>query len=891
MPQDSNLSPTLVSIIIPVYNTGEYLNQCLQSCLDQTYQNIEIIAIDDCSTDEYTREILRKFEAKDPRVKVIWLPENHGQGYCRNIGTDTCKGKYFTFIDSDDYFKPEFIEKMYKGLEEFHTDFAICDTYNYVENPAEFKMKQFTLNDSETRFNFNAPDRTVIENTDLSSVGFLITFPASCYSKVFNTARYRECGIRFDIGPYAKHCEDEDWATLSILNLKNFLVLKFVGLMRRMHPGSVSMPSASHYRCAIDATWRRYSLIQKYPFADFYNDSIVYNFLEAASRLNSLLETYPERLHSIDTFHEYLAKFGSVFNTNPYYYSYKVSKGWHTVLGLLDSKPLPLVYFSLSPLHNSFNAETYYTKQLLENLAAQGIFTSSFNALKIDNYVPIQIFQTVEKELIARVKQDIENEQKAAIKAYKAGLPVTPDMTPTKPYAPNSALLEFKNNGVSYLIAKTTPCDRPELYTHLDIEIIRQGIVKTVKSYFKNKDTGIVMFSGGDFVTQTMCAILKQKGYKVVYLVSCSADLNFDLKKDSETLMNQAEKLVKQSLENVLNGVDTDDIAEPQATNTADTYDKDTSHGASADKSDGDKTDGDKHDNDKSDVAQTTSSENKEISPKPQVSRGKQEPVFNTNSKYIFDPHDFDAVFGLNPYYAERFSELYSVKTEYLGCALNPWVEMLHHENSHSQIICHKPTIQNGLAVMIKIVQRFRALHPSMKFTFFLNQDNSFQNDLAKLHDTQGNSISSYKKSLSNILLVSDQAIDPLSLAGLGAVVLKPMIAEEESLSGLFEAVYNDVPILGSNSEKLRLALGDSVVLVDLPASTLKDPTCIPSDEEIEPWVKALEKLVEQPWQAKVTFDERKDAFDKTMRRWMERLYEIANIPEEHDHEGDIRSV
>ncbi len=98
----------LISVIIPVYNTEQYLERCLDSVLNNTYRNLEVICIDDGSTDR-SLEVLRRYEASDPRVIVI-SKENGGVSSARNAGLDRMTGEYVTFIDSDDFVHPQYVE-------------------------------------------------------------------------------------------------------------------------------------------------------------------------------------------------------------------------------------------------------------------------------------------------------------------------------------------------------------------------------------------------------------------------------------------------------------------------------------------------------------------------------------------------------------------------------------------------------------------------------------------------------------------------------------------------------------------------------------------------------------------------------------------------------------
>ena len=100
-----------VSVIIPVYNVEKYLSACLDSVLNQTLQDLEIICIDDCSPDR-CGAILNAYAAGNSRIKVLHLSENHLQGYARNRGIEQAAGEYLYFLDPDDAIEPETLREL-----------------------------------------------------------------------------------------------------------------------------------------------------------------------------------------------------------------------------------------------------------------------------------------------------------------------------------------------------------------------------------------------------------------------------------------------------------------------------------------------------------------------------------------------------------------------------------------------------------------------------------------------------------------------------------------------------------------------------------------------------------------------------------------------------------
>lgn len=140
-----------ISIIIPCYNVEKYLPRCLDSVLNQTFDNIEIICVDDASTDA-TLSVLSKYSNFDSRIQIVPLRTNGGQGNARNIGLTLAKGKYICFVDSDDSIDTSFVEDLYRSVVESDADLAMTKT-RYIN-----------------------PDGSCPKEDDLSSLGEIDSF-------------------------------------------------------------------------------------------------------------------------------------------------------------------------------------------------------------------------------------------------------------------------------------------------------------------------------------------------------------------------------------------------------------------------------------------------------------------------------------------------------------------------------------------------------------------------------------------------------------------------------------------------------------------------------------------------------------------------------------------
>lgn len=142
-----------ISIIIPIYNSEVYLDRCLNSIIKQTYENFEVLLINDGSTDA-SNEICEKYCKADSRF-IYFYNENHGVAYTRNFGISHSTGDYITFVDSDDYISSYYLEILYKSLINTCSDISICMSKNVFKHNAikqsndfKYKTKVFSSNEA-----------------------------------------------------------------------------------------------------------------------------------------------------------------------------------------------------------------------------------------------------------------------------------------------------------------------------------------------------------------------------------------------------------------------------------------------------------------------------------------------------------------------------------------------------------------------------------------------------------------------------------------------------------------------------------------------------------------------------------------------------------------------
>lgn len=163
-----------VSIIIPVYNSQKYLKRCLDSVCNQTLEDIEIIILNDASTDN-SLDIIRRYEKIDSRIKVINMDRNLGPGALRNIGIEISNGDYIGFVDSDDYIESNMYHELYSGIVQSDSDIASC---GFIKEICGIDYRKILGKDSRS-----LDDYSVIELKKNPSS--LCKIPVSCWDKIY----------------------------------------------------------------------------------------------------------------------------------------------------------------------------------------------------------------------------------------------------------------------------------------------------------------------------------------------------------------------------------------------------------------------------------------------------------------------------------------------------------------------------------------------------------------------------------------------------------------------------------------------------------------------------------------------------------------------------------
>lgn len=181
------MSQPLISVIVPVYNVEAYLRECLDSIVNQTFKDIEIICIDDGSTDN-SLKILQEYKEKDSRFTIL-TQKNLYAGVARNAGLKIAKGKYLSFLDSDDFFELTMLEDMYNTAEKDHSDIVVCE-YRAYNNKTHSYTKVYRIDTNiikKSPFNPSSLGKELFEFAGLNA-----------WSKLFRKDLFDKYNIHFE---------------------------------------------------------------------------------------------------------------------------------------------------------------------------------------------------------------------------------------------------------------------------------------------------------------------------------------------------------------------------------------------------------------------------------------------------------------------------------------------------------------------------------------------------------------------------------------------------------------------------------------------------------------------------------------------------------------------
>lgn len=297
-----------ISVIVAVYNTEKYLDRCIESLLNQTYKNIELVIVEDCSTDS-SRKLLKKYKG-NKNIKVFYNRENRGLSYSRNYGLKKSTGDFIGYIDSDDYVEPDYYEKLMSSIKDNKSDIAICDIKLVDEQTNKIQRCKCYANDFDVY--------SVVNNG----------FAASACNKLFKRKNIEKY-------PFAEGKVNEDIAVVipTVIQAKkiSYADTCYFYVQRG---GSIQNSKFSDKRFDIfDGVKTTLERIKKEQDYEFYKNAIVYNQL-----ILLLMFAIPKEKNFIKRY-KFLKKFNELSK------DYKITKNTNYLEYLENSKRINQIYY------------------------------------------------------------------------------------------------------------------------------------------------------------------------------------------------------------------------------------------------------------------------------------------------------------------------------------------------------------------------------------------------------------------------------------------------------------------------------------------------------------------------------------------------------------------
>lgn len=246
-----------ISVIVPVYNVEKYLSNCLDSIINQTFTDIEIICVNDGSKDS-SRRILEKYKKKDSRIKIV-DKKNGGLSSARNAGMRVATGEFYSFIDGDDWVDITMLEKLYDNITKLNTDIVICGVHQYDETNKK-------LVDDDKYFNLGYFDKSFDNRAFYYEEvkPFIMDVCVMAWNKLYRKSFIDECnawypdGLIFEDGPF--------FFSIFFKTKRVSLVRDLLYYYRINRKGSIIKKGGKQFLDIIDVVELMYNSIKDLPF-------------------------------------------------------------------------------------------------------------------------------------------------------------------------------------------------------------------------------------------------------------------------------------------------------------------------------------------------------------------------------------------------------------------------------------------------------------------------------------------------------------------------------------------------------------------------------------------------------------------------------------------------
>lgn len=327
------MSKIKVSVIVTFYNSEETVRPCMDGLIGQTLKEIEIICVDDGSTDS-TPDILKEYEEKDPRVRLI-RQENGGAGAARNHGLQYAKGDYLSILDGDDLYDPAMLEKAWKRITELNADIAVfsCDFYDDGQDlliPYPHSIRRKAL-----------PEKDPFSMADVKRDVFRL-FVGWAWDKLFRRDLIERGGLRFQ---EQRTSNDLLFVYTALLLAERITVLPDVLAHHRQRAGSLSVTREKSWTCFYSAlTQLKSDMIRLGLYERYERDYLNYFVHLSLWNLNTLKEPTHTKLET-RLREEWFREMGCTGHPAEYYYDQREYRRYCEVMNMpypeTASKPDP----------------------------------------------------------------------------------------------------------------------------------------------------------------------------------------------------------------------------------------------------------------------------------------------------------------------------------------------------------------------------------------------------------------------------------------------------------------------------------------------------------------------------------------------------------------------
>lgn len=233
----------LISVIIPIYKVEKYLDECITSVVVQTHKNLEIILVDDGSPDNCP-QICDDWAKKDDRIKVIHK-KNGGLSDARNVGIEIASGDYIAFVDSDDFIKPDMLEKLFAAICRENADIAACGILSC---------------EGDRQTAWGCRDFAGTSEHILAMLYNDAAYPVAAWNKLYHRSCWND--LRFPVG---KTCEDAFTTYQLVHNAERIVMIPEALYCYRIRPGSIMTSTFSLKKMDEEEAWRcNYQFIEKH---------------------------------------------------------------------------------------------------------------------------------------------------------------------------------------------------------------------------------------------------------------------------------------------------------------------------------------------------------------------------------------------------------------------------------------------------------------------------------------------------------------------------------------------------------------------------------------------------------------------------------------------------